>query len=392
MSPYPGFQIRKSVPIVRGLILRQPVRTMTGMCGVAIACLLMFVQLGLRNGLFDQSVRFHQTLQADLVMLSRDSTSLATMRSFPRQHLAQVFGHASVKNISFMRIRPLRWQNQVNHMSRNILAIGVDPDRPPLSLPLSDDYRESLKGLFNVLFDSHSRREFGPIAERVRLGKRVSSEVLGHQLTVTGLVSIGPSFAYDGYLVASVPTVEALIQDGTQGDAELGLIQLKTGESPTRVLEQIRPQLPTDVIVMSKQDYIKYEQQYWQRSTAIGFIFNFGTILGLLVGAVMIYQVLYTDVSDHLSEYATLRAMGYSMPYLYIVVIQQGFWLTVLGFLPSLVLGSLAYNLIRKATNIGVVFSSDIIISVLYLTCCASTLSALLVTRRLWSADPAEIF
>lgn len=383
---------RMRVGLVQALIVRQPVRSATGMCGIAAACLLMFVQLGFRDGLFNQSVRVHESLRADIVLINRDSTSLATMRPFPRQRLGQVFGDRDVSDISLVRIRPLRWRNQLTSHSRNILAIGVDPDNPPLYLTTSESQLDSIKGLFNVLFDSNSRREFGPIATLVNEGHSVTSEVNGYRLSVTGLVSIGPSFAYDGYLVASRATVESLINDGTQGDAELGLITLLPNADVDSVVTRLKQLLPNDVNVFSKKGYIESERNYWRKGTSIGFVFNFGTLLGLLVGGVMIYQVLYTDVSDHLAEYATLRAMGYSMPYLCSIVIRQGFALAVFGFAPSLLLGQIAYVLIRKATNIAVSMTQEIAASVFALSLVASLLSALLVTRRLWSADPADIF
>ena len=383
---------KRKVPLVAALIVRQPIRTITGICGIALACLLMFVQLGFRDGLFNQSVRVHHALITDLVVINRDSSSLATMRPFPGQRLGQIYGDKDVVEVNSLRIRPLRWRNQLTDRSRNILAIGVNPNNPQLDLGATREDTDSIKGLFNVLFDADSRKEFGPIATYVRRGEKVSSEVNGYRLNVSGLISIGPSFAYDGYIVASRQTVEALITDGTQGDAELGLVTLKEGSSKMDAMKRIQASMPEDVKVLTKQEYIEYERNYWRNGSSIGFVFNFGTLLGLVVGATMIYQVLYTDVTDHLPEYATLRAMGYNMGYLYSVVIRQGMVISLMGYIPSLGLGTLAYVFIRKGTNIGVEMTSSIMVAVFVLSIISSSLSAILVTRRLWAADPAEIF
>ena len=383
---------KRKVPLVAALIVRQPIRTITGICGIALACLLMFVQLGFRDGLFNQSVRVHHALITDLVVINRDSSSLATMRPFPGQRLGQIYGDKDVVEVNSLRIRPLRWRNQLTDRSRNILAIGVNPNNPQLDLGATREDTDSIKGLFNVLFDADSRKEFGPIATYVRRGEKVSSEVNGYRLNVSGLISIGPSFAYDGYIVASRQTVEALITDGTQGDAELGLVTLKEGSSKMDAMKRIQASMPEDVKVLTKQEYIEYERNYWRNGSSIGFVFNFGTLLGLVVGATMIYQVLYTDVTDHLPEYATLRAMGYNMGYIYSVVIRQGMVISLMGYIPSLGLGTLAYVIIRKGTNIGVEMTSSIMVAVFVLSIISSSLSAILVTRRLWAADPAEIF
>ena len=63
--------------------------------------------------------------------------------------------------------------------------------------------------------------------------------------------------------------------------------------------------------VFSKKAFIEFEKNYWRSSTAIGFIFSLGAAMGFVVGCVIVYQILYGDVSDHLPEYATLMAMGY---------------------------------------------------------------------------------
>jgi putative ABC transport system permease protein len=306
--------------------------------------------------------------------------------------MGTIYGDENVQDVGLLRLRPVRWRNQINGKSRNILAIGVDPNKPPLKLSTTTESLQSIKGLFNILFDSEARKEFGPIGERIREGLSVSSEVNGYRLNVSGLIKIGPSFGYDGYIIGSRATVESLINDGSQGDAELGCVKLSNSVDAPAVSQQLATKIPGDVRIFTKQQYVDYERNYWRKSSSIGFVFNFGTLIGLVVGSVMVYQVLYTDVSDHLGEYATLRSMGYSMAYLCGVVIKQGIVLCCIGYIPSVFLGAGAYELMRRGTNIGVTMSSSIMISVFILVTVSSTASALLVTRRLWSADPAELF
>jgi putative ABC transport system permease protein len=74
---------------------------------------------------------------------------------------------------------------------------------------------------------------------------------------------------------------------------------------------------------LTHQGFIDFEQRYWQTSTSIGFIFTLGVGMGFIVGTVIVYQILYTDVSDHLAEYATLKAMGYKNIFLEFVVLQE---------------------------------------------------------------------
>jgi putative ABC transport system permease protein len=97
-------------------------------------------------------------------------------------------------------------------------------------------------------------------------------------------------------------------------------------------------------------------------------------------------------VSDHLPEYATLKAIGYSNRYLAGVVMQQAVILAVLGYLPGLAIGLLLYRVSAEATRLPLAMTWPRGLGVLALTvamCCAS---ALLALRKVRSADPADVF
>ena len=162
------------------------------------------------------------------------------------------------------------------------------------------------------------------MAERFNAGQVVESEVAGQRVRVSGLVELGPSFGADGNLITSRETFRSLLPSTARGSIELGLIRLRDGADPDAVAERLRAWLPNDVSVFSKKAFIEFEKNYWRSSTAIGFIFSLGAAMGFVVGCVIVYQILYGDVSDHLPEYATLMAMGYPLRDLLAVVVRQG--------------------------------------------------------------------
>ena len=127
-------------------------------------------------------------------------------------------------------------------------------------------------------------------------------------------------------------------------------------------------------------------------STSIGFIFTLGAAMGFVVGCVIVYQILYSDVSDHLPEYATLMAMGYRLKTLLGVVAREGVFLAVLGYLPAYAAGQGLYALVRSFTRLPVAMdiSRALIVFLMILIMCM--FSALFAMRRLVDADPAEIF
>ena len=117
-----------------------------------------------------------------------------------------------------------------------------------------------------------------------------------------------------------------------------------------------------------------------------------GLILGLFVGLIIVYQILYTDVTDHLGEYATLKAMGYRDGFLAWIVVQESAILSIFGFLPGLAIAYWVYHLAASATLLPLQMTRSRIVMVYLLTLAMCAVSGLLAVRRLRSADPAEIF
>lgn len=169
-------------------------------------------------------------------------------------------------------------------------------------------------------------------------------------------------------------------------------IKLRPGVNAEAMRQVLGAQLPNDVAVLTKHGFMEREKAYWATTTAIGFVFAFGATIGLVVGLVIVYQILFADISDHLAEYATLKAMGYTNAYLFSVVIQEATILAVLGYIPGFLIALWLYRMAEHATLLPMRMSLNLALSVLGLTvgmCCGSSAIAL---RKVRSADPAEVF
>ena len=134
------------------------------------------------------------------------------------------------------------------------------------------------------------------------------------------------------------------------------------------------------------------EQSFWLRHTPIGAIFILGMVLGFVVGVVICFQILASEIRDHLGEYATLKAMGYRDPFLWAVIFRQAIWLAIMGFLPGLVFSAALYRLLESATGLPLKMQPGWVLVVLLLTLVMCIVSAQLAVRKLFSVDPAELF
>ena len=374
------------------LLTRQPVRLLVALAGISFAGILMFMQLGFRDGLFDASVTVHRLFDADLVLISPRSASSVRMSGFPRRRLIQTLADPSVEGVTPVHWGLMLWRNPETRRNRAILALGFNPDDPFFLDPGLAEQTGVLKQKGRILFDRLSRPEFGPIADWYNAGKVVETEISGNRVRVEGLVSLGTSFGADGNLLTSTETFLDLMPQKSPGGIEVGLIRLQPGTDPDLVVGRLQQRLPDDVTVLTKQGFIDFEQNYWKSSTSIGFIFTLGAAMGFVVGCVIVYQVLYTDVSDHLPEYATLMAMGYRVSHLLGVVMREGFYLAALGYVPAYIAGQGLYWFVRDATKLPVGMDPARAITVLVMILVMCMLSSLLAMRRLIDADPAEIF
>ena len=382
----------RRIPLSWLLLTRQPVRLIVALAGISFAGILMFMQLGFRDGLFDASVTVHRRFDADLVLISPRSASSVRMAGFPRRRLVQTLADPAVEGVTPVHWGLMLWRNPETRRNRAILALGFNPEDPFLLDPELAKISGVLKQKGRILFDQLSRSEFGPIAEWFREGRTVETEIAGNRIRVEGLVSLGTSFGADGNLLTSTETFLDLMPQKPPGAIEVGLIRLKPGEDPDQVVKRLQRRLPDDVTVLTKQGFIDFEQNYWKTSTSIGFIFTLGAAMGFVVGCVIVYQVLYTDVSDHLPEYATLMAMGYRITHLLAVVIREGFYLAALGYVPAYLAGQGLYWFVRDATKLPVGMDLSRALTVLTMIFVMCMLSSVLAMRRLVDADPAEIF
>ena len=382
----------QKIPLSWLQLTREKTRLAVALAGISFADILMFMQLGFRDALYYSNVRFHNSLQGDIVLINSQSSAVLAMRSFSQRRLYKALELPAVQSVHPIYLDFTIWKNPVTGRPRSILIFGMNPENNLVNLPGVQENLDKLKLPDVVLFDRSSRVEYGPIAANYQQGKTVTAEVRRRRIKVEGLFTLGASFGADGNLITSDINFLRIFSNRQKGLIDIGLIRLKPGADPKLVAEELRKYLPNEVNVLTKQEFIDFERNYWANSTAIGFIFTLGTVMGFIVGTVIVYQILYTEVADHLAEYATLKAIGYTQNYLLSVILQEALLLAVLGYFPGIVFALFMYNSARDATLLPVFMSFDRAVMVLILTIMMCIISGAIAVRKLRSADPADIF
>ena len=114
--------------------------------------------------------------------------------------------------------------------------------------------------------------------------------------------------------------------------------------------------------------------------------------VGFLIGVAICYQILYTDILDHLPQYATLKAIGYRNRDVVALVMRKALYLGALGFVVGLAVSAGLYEALHDYSGIRMQFTAGRTLVVLLSTIAMCLASAGIAIRKVVEADPAEVF
>jgi putative ABC transport system permease protein len=373
-------------------ISHNPVKLAVACAGVVVAVMLMLVQLGIRQGALDSSVALTRRLTADLVVASPRTKTIFEPAGFSRRLLHRLPADPDVVDVAEMRIASARFRNPWRRVEFPIMVYGVDPRKPMMLLPGIDDYVEQLDLADRALFDGLSRDTYGPVAQTVRSDGGLSTEVNYRKLTIVGVIDVGVSFNSDGNLYVSKANFLRLFRGRDTGAVDLGLVELRPGADAVAARERLARRLGSETRVMTRDELIESEVRYVRETAPLDFIFGMGAAVGFFIGFVVVYQILYTEVVNHLPHYATLKAVGFADSYLLKLVLSQAGVLSVLGYVPGFLLAIALYRVANVAIQMQFTMTFARAAGVFALTLVMCGLSGAVALRKARTADPADVF
>lgn len=380
-------------------ILHDPGKTALAIAGIGIAILLIFMQLGFRGAVEDTATNIYGKLDFDIVLRSADYLHFVDSGKISRDHLDLVAAMKGVDDVNEFNVSVANWRNPQNGTTRGMMILGVEPTNSPFRDRRVDEHFELLKTAESALIDQQSHPEFGPINNR-KFGQHDigrTSELSNKQVKIVQTFSMGAGLAANGAAIVSQSGFERIVPQTDPDFISFGLIKVSDGHSPKQVALKIREALSTEngferLQVLTRREVVDQELQRWLGETPIGFIFTLGVLIALIVGSAIVYMVLGTDIANRLHEYATLGAMGYSNRFMGWVIIRQAIYLALFSFVPALISSFVLYWLTSKLANLSLVMNWERVASVLLLTIVMCGVSGVLAIRKLWKAEPAELF
>jgi len=214
----------------------------------------------------------------------------------------------------------------------------------------------------------------------------------GHRFTIGGAYVLGTGFLGLGVALASEANFFRMFPNRPPDAVNLGFIQLKPGSDPAEVARALRGVLPAETQVMTRDELTAHEVAFWTTKTGTGLIFGSGLIVAFIVGIMILYQTLATQITRQLPQFAMLKAIGHTNRTLDRIVLLQALMVMLIAFVPALLVALCAYSVIRSQTLLPVTMSPTELGGVFVVAVFMSTISAMLSLVRLRRADPADIF
>ncbi len=398
-----------------------PRRSLAAIVGMGSSLTLVLLQLGFLNAVRVTATNLFDLLEFDIVLTAPSYDTMYDTGFVPRDRLTlaesvSTVGSSSPLWLTFGQWRcppyPLvpgtavqpkagsRLERARDRLSgryaprpmkrRQLLVIGFDSERDPFRRPLRESVETTLFRLrldSKVLLNTRSHPDFGwdlwPSFTDWELERSA--------VDVVGGFDMPRGFGADGAIVATRGTFLRHCPWPTADVVSLGLLRVKPGTEEATIAT-LREVLPSDVLVLSREEFCERERDHWVTQTSTGQIFAIGVIVATIVAAVVVYQVMSNDVRNRLPEFATLKAMGHGDSAPAVIVVVQSLILSLASYAPAVLFAWLLYWLTEALATIPMVLTSRNLILALALSLSVGLVVSLLTARKLRAADPAELF
>lgn len=367
-------------------LIHNKVRALVALTGITFAIILIFIQLGLYDAILDTGMLIPDRLDFDLVLVSPHYRFLGKTDSFPRRSLVAARAVPGVESAVPLYVGVKPWRNASSGKHWQTLVLGFDPDDHVFRLPEIAAQVAALKAPDTVLLDRDTRAEFGSreVGTVTELGQ--------HKVRVVGRYTLGFGFLGLGAVVTSDQNFCRFFDGYPLQDVNVGLVKLKPDTNLSECAAAVRAAVGPDVRVMTRAELERSEKKYWATQSSVGLFNGFGAVVAVIVGIVILYQVLATDIVNHLPQFAMLKAVGYTDGSLARIVLFKGCLLGVLAYVPAVLASLAAYVAIREQAKLPIGMTIVRLLAVLLLTLIMSGVTGLFCLRKLKTADPADLY
>ncbi|NER20397.1 MAG: ABC transporter permease [Symploca sp. SIO1B1] len=415
------------VSLARKNLIEDIPRFIVAQAGIMFAVSLVALQTGIFNGFTRSTAQLIDNADADIWVASEKLVQIELTMPIPLTHLIQAQKVEGVERAEALISRSALWVPVEGELAV-VRVLGFDP-QGQLFTPnnITQGTLQNLKKPYSVMLDQANLKSLH--VESIGDVGRVNS--LPAELV--GLTTGNNSIVSSAFMFTSLENAKAYLTSGRTseiscqlpsagkelvctnsfaGTANLEatteapnppeklvssdvisyiLIRAKPGEDLQALKEKLETTIP-DIHAYTHDEFTEKNRIFWQQRTGIGFILSLGAAVGVMVGTIIVGQILYSSVSDHLKEFGTLKAIGASNGTIYGVIIEQALWMSILGYTPSMLIcyGVASWAFTTQGILILITPVSAIAILGVTVTMCVG--SAIFAIQKVTRLDPAVVF
>jgi putative ABC transport system permease protein len=375
-----------SVVLAWRILTHQKGRTALALVGIFMAILLVFIQLGLFYAVPQGGMLLYDNMRFDLLLVSDQYEYQAQPGAFALSQLDRVRAAPDVAAATPIYFGGAKWRGGQGGVWPDVFVIGFDSASHVLLPDGIDRQSAALDRRDTILVDTATRPIFGPLTSGriVDIGDRA--------VTIGGQYVLGTGFMGLGVALANQLNFARLFPNRGLGQVNLGPIRLKAGVDPDRAAADLRMRLGPGALILTRRQLAARETAYWTTRTSVGLIFGSGLLISVVVGIMVVYQIVSTQVSRQLPQFATLKAIGYGDGVLAATVAAMSLLIAAAAFAPALAAAVAVYRVIRQETLLPVTMTPGHAATVLVAALAMAAIAALLAVGGLRRADPADVF
>ncbi|MGK7872784.1 MAG: ABC transporter permease [Xenococcaceae cyanobacterium] len=414
------------VSIARKNLLEDIPRFLVAQAGIMFAVSLVTIQTGILNGFTRSTVLLIEGSEADIWMTSDEMVHFELTDPLIMAQLDEARQVEGVERAEALIIGSGRWRPP-GAKSSPLRLIGFDPEGQ-LFQPgkLTQGSLSALKQPYTVMVDQ-TRLPALHMQEIGDTGKVDSLPAQLVALTQEAQSIVAPPFFFTSlenantYVNAGfISKINCKLQSGgslkctrvyeksssstTADELDASppqplnltdpityvLVEAKPGQDIEALKQSLEAALP-EIRAYTKTEMAKQTRTFWKGRTGIGWVLGLGAVVGVIVGMVVVTQILYSSVSDHIKEFGTLKAMGASDGVLYSVILEQSLWMAVLGYIPGTLL---CWGLSIWAATKGIIIlispgAAAGVFGIVVMMCIGSGFFAI---QKVIHVDPAIVF
>jgi putative ABC transport system permease protein len=366
-------------------LLQQRLRLATALSGIAVALLLLLLQISVLEAARAKVTALYDDFNFDLAIVPDTYQFLLSFDTINRVDLEIARATGDIVDTFGLNVENVHWTELPSKQMTYNFLIGLDD---PGSFVRDKDIRAGwplLRSPHSILADKYSQASVGPVIPGT------DAQIGDERVNVVGQFKLGLFFYAEGGTI----TRNANFDRFTNRDPNLisiGLLKLKPGVPAAKACADLIKALPSNTLVMTRDTLLSDERAYFLSTKPVGIMLYISMIIACLVGGAIIVQVLSTDVSNRMNEYAVFKAMGADLSFVYGIGMAQAGLLGLGSLVPATLMGAVVLSVVANRTHLDAYVGPSLVTTMLVITLALSLAAGAAVVSRVHRADPAELF